>query len=677
MVLNKFYNFVLSFDLIGPSPKLNFEGRERFSTLIGVFLTLGAFALSCFSNRNSFDSVINNTSPKMLSQNQPLEIPMSINTTTVKMYMQVQYIDPYTKSFKSINKTELPHFLIMKVYYGRTSYKLSNLSNSNNQDSFLTNNCSDKIFEDFNEGLVFSNEKYTPDEIQEIKSNSLCLPSYLNETLEVLKDGRESLIIVIDRPSMVKLSQKYRSSLLINLNYQELVYDPEKYQNPFRLNWVDKYFPVNLDQFKQIRLSIQYVEGTIDLTKFVYPDERFSKFHIVSEILELLSQPNDPTIPDYNVCYYFVIDKDPKQLLTKIQYDSFEMLLSNIGGSLGVYIPIFEYILNVLISPYYRSKTINLSYNFHTIDNDEESVKLIDEYIINKSEKQIAKANSIKIIPEALNQTEPDKIEIVQEASSGNSSNYVKEVKDFNDDRILSLNHEDYNDTSTNKKKEKEDNNEKNQYKIIKIKSGFNTRAATQVNNNNDLHNNQNNNIVELSSMHFHSMGPGMDLIEKKKTSLDVVNNDNNAIIYDNANQVINNINMENKIHKRMKSRNLVKITCWEMFIYNLTCCERKNKNLLIEHCLNYLEEIYEVHNLSRALMKAYIFKAMCLNKDQKRIFKIPSLNIASTSIDTLKITDDMHPNIEEDEDIFPINLPKDVPDINNKLIKNYLNSYI
>jgi len=221
-----------------------------------------------------FDTVVNNTSPSIYSQYQPLLEPMRVTKENLKFFIQFTYIDPATSSFKNINITDLPPIFIVNVNYNRTSYLIRNLTNEAYNDetkvSMLTNDCSSEdIFDNYNYYNFFSKIKYTIEEINEVKKNSLCLPKYINETLDVIKGGVESLMLILPQFYMSELSKKYKSKLVLNFIYQELVYDPDKYLNPFRLNIVDKYFPVDITKMTQIDMYIQQITGTKVLTKFI------------------------------------------------------------------------------------------------------------------------------------------------------------------------------------------------------------------------------------------------------------------------------------------------------------------------------------------------------------------------------------------------------------------------
>ena len=715
MFIKTIYGWILSLDSIGPTPGLNYEGRERYATFLGAIFTLAALTLSLFSNRNMFDTVVNNTSPSIYSQYQPLLEPMRVTKENLKFFIQFTYIDPATSSFKNINITDLPPIFIVNVNYNRTSYLIRNLTNEAYNDetkvSMLTNDCSSEdIFDNYNYYNFFSKIKYTIEEINEVKKNSLCLPKYINETLDVIKGGVESLMLILPQFYMSELSKKYKSKLVLNFIYQELVYDPDKYLNPFRLNLVDKYFPVDITKMTQIDMYIQQITGTKDLTKFIYPDETQVSFSLIHSFEEIFTA-NIDTYKDtvLNESMFFVIKKDPKQLFSTITYDSYEMLLSNIGGSLGIYMPIFGFLICYIIDPFYKSATLNKVYKFHTYKDDDdkvENLRLIDDYLAEyKSMISSNMANPIRNTKQLL---KSDNISNLNKTDQEEKSKVSKHELSLNSITNLdNQKHEELENIGDNI------NNKNN--KVVKIKNSY-IQLTKIINKDADFKHERNNSSNKLNNIDDNYND------DLKNLDIDKPPNNNSYSNYE-ANKLYV---LENKITNKIKLREKVQLNTNDMCNHHWvwSCCEKKGKNLLIENCFDYLDEIYEVNQLAKTLMKYKMFESLIFNKGQREIFKISSINIKSTDINQIKSDDGDddccgeckgikgYDGISIDKDdkgdkaekadkvekegkeekaykedkndkedkIFPIDieaLSEDNTDLNLKLMKNYLNSYI
>jgi len=78
-----------------------------------------------------------------------------------------------------------------------------------------------------------------------------------------------------------------------------------------------------------------------------------------------------------------------------IDYKKIENVLSNIGGLLGLFFPIFEWVCGILVSTSYDASRINSVFNFHENWECQESIEnLIDKFI--KSHIRTSRNNTYK-----------------------------------------------------------------------------------------------------------------------------------------------------------------------------------------------------------------------------------------------------------------------------------------
>ncbi len=231
----KFYNYILLYDDYAPGPSLNHLGSPKYTTLLGLAITIGSIVIAFIGNNKYLQDAIYNTNPTIISSVSLNLKPQLMNKSSFKFYLQIQYLVPETRSLKMIKIEDYPKIAVQKVFFSSNQFSPSLLTGRKRM-TFLENckeKSNDQIFEGYNDGMIFSSEKLTEKELQKIKETSLCFPTGFNETLTNF--GIASVGLGFMHEAFSKLSIKYKYPIAISLQHQEVVLDPESSDKRYKL----------------------------------------------------------------------------------------------------------------------------------------------------------------------------------------------------------------------------------------------------------------------------------------------------------------------------------------------------------------------------------------------------------------------------------------------------------
>ena len=100
------YNKLLSLDMLGPTPTINYEGNERYSTLLGLAMTLFVFVIPLLTIQFLISNFIYRTNPDTFLTTSYEENATVLNNTSYQFYIGILRMDQVTKQFIYVNKSE-------------------------------------------------------------------------------------------------------------------------------------------------------------------------------------------------------------------------------------------------------------------------------------------------------------------------------------------------------------------------------------------------------------------------------------------------------------------------------------------------------------------------------------------------------------------------------------------
>ncbi len=210
--LIRIYNWILLFDEYGPTPGINHLGSARYSSILGVLISIGSLAFAIAINFSYLRDAYENTNPSIISVTEPYLKPQRITRDSFKFYVQIKYFNITAQFSQTIRSHEYPKIPIGKLTYNSSHYIEEFLSNTS--DFNFLRLCSDRsdsvfdFFEKYNEDMVFNPENFTEAEIHNIRHSSLCLPETLNDNLKLLRNGHQSISLTFLRQDLKKIADK-------------------------------------------------------------------------------------------------------------------------------------------------------------------------------------------------------------------------------------------------------------------------------------------------------------------------------------------------------------------------------------------------------------------------------------------------------------------------------------
>ena len=121
--MQKFYNYLISFDTIGPAPGISTRGNSRYFTCIGFLLTIGVNLLVLVAFRQDISDVFNEQDPRVVTQNNKNTEVINFNSTVSNSFFyEMKFLDPVTMALKTVPSEHHPKFLVLLASYNTELY---------------------------------------------------------------------------------------------------------------------------------------------------------------------------------------------------------------------------------------------------------------------------------------------------------------------------------------------------------------------------------------------------------------------------------------------------------------------------------------------------------------------------------------------------------------------------
>jgi hypothetical protein len=360
-VSSKLKKALLSFDLIGPDPKLILKEGQKFNTYLGLLFSAVCFALSLVIVRFIFFSYVNKSDPDVGISPIYLKEPIVFNRSSFKLFITITSVDPQSFSFTPIPKSELfPPAL------------LTGMSNSSglflNPEIIPLSDCGNDVFEDYNSGFIDKSKSLSEKEIAILQLVSFCLPANFSFSLNSFGNTRDQLQIAFPYEPYSLLMKKY-PIIGLQLNYRQVFLNPGDIQNYYKLVWTQQLIPFDLDYQTMWGLELQNYTLTMDSTDFI-----FTKKRTESHVSPLTFKPvlnvkrNDKTL-GLNFLTSLSLIKTEYSTITLIRYKSMNDVIAAFGGTFSVLTNVAKILLLSIVNNFYSPYLINEIFSFHTNQN--------------------------------------------------------------------------------------------------------------------------------------------------------------------------------------------------------------------------------------------------------------------------------------------------------------------
>jgi len=415
-------------DSIGPSPSLSHKGKSRFKTLLGSFLTISLIIICFLTNILELQDTLYGWGPSIDTIEYRTCCDQDFNynvTSALKLHFQFEYYNESSNTIQTINKEDLPNISISMFYNGVEG----RLPNSPNENSYLVGCTSDvfanySLYYDFfssqeyvprdHENLTYNydtygNHSYALSEIKSIQDKSLCFPPYFNEKLINSLSILQTIGFKLDNNQMSILKSKYNTPLLyftINSHKSFLVnpkFNDTLKSDPLIMEMVYSRIKIDFNTYHQYDVSLEKKEVSLNKDFFLLSfGGKFSNLTNYIFFKEIGNIDNTVDIPikdmknQTNLIFVnFVMSAYTLEYY--IDYKKIENVLSNIGGLLGLFFPIFEWVCGLIVSTSYDASRLNSVFNFHENWESQESIEHLMDTFINSHVKSGSRNNIDKV----------------------------------------------------------------------------------------------------------------------------------------------------------------------------------------------------------------------------------------------------------------------------------------
>jgi hypothetical protein len=389
---NKFLDFFLSLDAMGPSITLNFDGKENYRTGFGTLFTFTTLIICIFTISGTIDSVINKTNPNVYSSTTYDDQPLSLNNTSLKFYITVLTLDLTTFTFTPIDKSE---FQLNPIY---------NQVKENRTGTYLISNstplvdCGESIFKDFNSGFISEKEYLNPDAVEDIRRNAYCLPD-VNYTIG--SNLQEQIMFNIGFLSgLYKHAFKKYPYIVVQFTYKTVLLNPDNFTHYYDYVWKGNYFLLKKDRMDFFEFNIENYQLKKDQTMFIFSDEVETNLVNGIDFVQIASV--DDVLGDQYSYLSITFNKSNRSTKTDIRYKSLNDVISDFGGSFGALFPLFQFILKLIVVRIY---------NFLVLDDVIKLYEPQNENYKHKFKNFVLQGDKIIINKDRLDESLPEKLD--------------------------------------------------------------------------------------------------------------------------------------------------------------------------------------------------------------------------------------------------------------------------
>lgn len=379
-MFNGFYNTITAFDLVSPNHQLTFKNSESHKNFCGFLICLISIAVTFISIREVVFNFIWNVDPDIEEEIDFSDEVLILNNDNFEFYIQFSYWSVETMNSEMLSEED-----------NVAPPKIMSFERNEKGYGFVYHDimvpCGTDLIDFYNKGLD-KKVNFTEENIPRLVTNSFCMPKNYSFPIIISNDDERHLSISLDSVSFSKLSKKY-NFLLMTINYKETVIVPNNYKKPYKKSWDQNMINIKEMTYSYWRLEIQKRDLIIENPTFLIKqeDEPIPIIDTFSIFESISSKYLEEHIGENFFMMNFNINNSPKVVTTRLKYTTFDMVISEFGGTFSVIVFFFEIIFNWLNESLFKAALINSVFKFH-IYNDENEKKENKKYSNYKMSKK-------------------------------------------------------------------------------------------------------------------------------------------------------------------------------------------------------------------------------------------------------------------------------------------------
>ncbi len=382
---------ILRFDYLGPGPEIVHLGESKFHSWFGLFVSIFAIGITITSQLEMFEEVFTRIKPDFTIRKTPLEEPIVIdnNPNHFQVYFTINIMNFQTKKMEVVPiPTNTSDYFLHIELLEENENNIKNLEFENKEKKKVITEplmpCSQSTkLTNYNDYLYFNAKNKTDAEIDKIRKVSYCIPEYLNFTIDNLHP-KNFLFQVTVRPDLLKLKEIKESEVMfLSLNYLRLEFNLDNVNNPYKLVWMRQFIHFQKNNFISKNVIIQKSTIELDDAYFIVPRKTEDEYDNVEKVETLYSQIIEPKLVGKSPLAIVVFRKSDFKTEFEIEYKNFGDLLADVGGTLDLINLFCEYIVGLVVTPFFTASMVNKVFDFHSNEfNSKEILDIFKKYKI-------------------------------------------------------------------------------------------------------------------------------------------------------------------------------------------------------------------------------------------------------------------------------------------------------
>lgn len=373
-------DLLLRIDLVGPRPLIKIEGNQRYSTFVGVFLTLTIVGVTLFTIRDIITNWYNQTNPVIttrydqnyLSDNfttfsfeeqinsfpQNMNNQIYLNSNQTNVYFSLISVNPITLQSSVIPREAIPDLYIYQLspyFFQNAQYLDLSSLNKTRLESCLNHP----------EVTGISNS---------LKNKYFCIPLNTTNPIYHFKDGNiQAPILTIPYSKQLSSFLQPLSSVAMIAYLHQTIIDVTNPQKPYFKRYSQYIFPISKSSMTVNYVNMQYNKIESYTSSLLYQNEDNFQTTGVSDygVKYSVEIPNNSLI-DGVPLLSILFDYNDITKVTSIKYVGLDQVISQLGGTFLVYLIIGQALSFLLTINQFESHVINNIFKFHKYINGNE-----------------------------------------------------------------------------------------------------------------------------------------------------------------------------------------------------------------------------------------------------------------------------------------------------------------
>jgi len=371
-MISKLRLFLLSNDGLGPMPEFVHKGSQRYTTWLGLGLTIVIYAFTIVNVVPLVVSFIFGYDPSINSDyDYILKDNFLMTKNNLKLYIQFQTYDETSKFYHTLTDEEVKSIIFTNGAYSFPKVLFRNNTNNNVLPETSLTFCDIGFFKDYNLYQEYWNKNLSLLQIKAKVQGALCLPDEFKYNITRGIDTFSEVKIEISNLLFVNKDKVMYKNLFAVINYQQFYYST--FNNRRDLIYFTNYTNKIWTQEK-IHINPgfnNYYDLTMNLHNFTLNSQINSLFTTTQELIPVHAFRQlsyDFSIPSnsFESSIILTINMSTRIDLISATYIGLNDIADRMGGQLSVMILLCGSIIEFLTKPFFTASLLNDTFRFHS-----------------------------------------------------------------------------------------------------------------------------------------------------------------------------------------------------------------------------------------------------------------------------------------------------------------------